>query len=134
MNQLKPCGTEAAYYRHRRAGEEPCDECREAPRKARLRRLHGDKADWFGRWGGLNPSGTPFQVLDKLQIDGGWLTADQMAMELGGRLETVNRALYRLRERGLVKARRIELTWAGRNMAERVEWRAVTLPQHWGAA
>lgn len=29
---LKPCGTEAAYRRHLRAGEDPCDECREAHR------------------------------------------------------------------------------------------------------
>lgn len=28
--ELKPCGTTAAYERHRRAGEEACDACREA--------------------------------------------------------------------------------------------------------
>lgn len=28
MATLRPCGTEAAYYRHRRRGETPCDECR----------------------------------------------------------------------------------------------------------
>jgi hypothetical protein len=27
---LRPCGTRAAYQRHRRWGEEPCDACREA--------------------------------------------------------------------------------------------------------
>jgi len=27
---LKPCGTAAAYTRHRRAGETPCDACRRA--------------------------------------------------------------------------------------------------------
>lgn len=27
---LKPCGTMAAYRRHLRRGEDPCDECREA--------------------------------------------------------------------------------------------------------
>jgi hypothetical protein len=27
---LKPCGTPAAYRRHLRHGEKPCDECREA--------------------------------------------------------------------------------------------------------
>ena len=32
--ELKPCGTRAAYQRHRRAGEEPCDPCREAMRAA----------------------------------------------------------------------------------------------------
>lgn len=29
---LKPCGTDAAYQRHRKAGETPCDACREARR------------------------------------------------------------------------------------------------------
>lgn len=28
-----PCGTDGGYQRHRRAGEEPCDECREAKRR-----------------------------------------------------------------------------------------------------
>lgn len=44
--ELKACGTVAAYVRHKRAGEEPCDACREAynaghvPRaKARSRAL-----------------------------------------------------------------------------------------------
>src|SRR5262245_8591031 len=27
---VKPCGTRAAYYRHLRAGEKPCDPCRKA--------------------------------------------------------------------------------------------------------
>ncbi|VEI13227.1 hypothetical protein [Trueperella bialowiezensis] len=30
---VKPCGTPAAYQRHRRAGEEPCDACRAAQRE-----------------------------------------------------------------------------------------------------
>jgi hypothetical protein len=30
-----PCGTDAAYHRHRRAGEEPCEACLEAQRQAR---------------------------------------------------------------------------------------------------
>lgn len=29
---LKPCGTHAAYARHRARGEEPCQPCREAER------------------------------------------------------------------------------------------------------
>ena len=28
--QLRPCGTDAAYQRHLRNDEEPCDECRRA--------------------------------------------------------------------------------------------------------
>ena len=27
MNEPKPCGTRAAYYRHRRHGEVPCEAC-----------------------------------------------------------------------------------------------------------
>lgn len=27
---LEPCGTEAAYVRHRRAGEDPCPACKDA--------------------------------------------------------------------------------------------------------
>lgn len=39
---LKPCGTRAAYQRHRRNGEKPCDACRQAESRAereRTRRL-----------------------------------------------------------------------------------------------
>lgn len=36
--QLKPCGTEAAYRRHRRNGEIPCAECKAAEAEARFRR------------------------------------------------------------------------------------------------
>ena len=37
--QLQPCGTRAAYIRHRRAGEKPCDPCREAANAAQQARL-----------------------------------------------------------------------------------------------
>lgn len=30
---LRPCGTNAAYYRHRKNGEEPCEPCKEAQRE-----------------------------------------------------------------------------------------------------
>lgn len=36
--QLKPCGTEAAYQRHRRRGEEPCEPCKQAAREVRYPR------------------------------------------------------------------------------------------------
>lgn len=36
---LQPHGTEAAYRRHQRAGEEPCPPCREAWSKRRQRQL-----------------------------------------------------------------------------------------------
>ncbi|MEU7293353.1 hypothetical protein AB0A76_09135 [Streptomyces exfoliatus] len=32
VRQLAPCGTHAAYQRHRRHGEPVCDDCREAAR------------------------------------------------------------------------------------------------------
>jgi WhiB family transcriptional regulator, redox-sensing transcriptional regulator len=35
---LQPCGTEAAYKRHRNDGEVPCGPCREAADRARYRR------------------------------------------------------------------------------------------------
>lgn len=39
-----PCGTEAAYRRHLRHGEEPCDDCKRAAALARGRRKGEDKA------------------------------------------------------------------------------------------
>ena len=35
--ELAPHGTVAAYRRHRRAGETPCDPCREAERRRQAR-------------------------------------------------------------------------------------------------
>ena len=35
--EVKPCGTRAAYLRHRKAGEEPCGPCLEAMREANRR-------------------------------------------------------------------------------------------------
>lgn len=35
---VEPCGTDAAYERHRRHGEEPCGPCREAHRLAGIAR------------------------------------------------------------------------------------------------
>lgn len=36
--ELRPCGTFAAYRRHLRSGEEPCDPCRGAAREQRQQR------------------------------------------------------------------------------------------------
>lgn len=41
---LSPCGTEAAYRRHLRHGEEPCDDCKRAAALARGRRKGAEKA------------------------------------------------------------------------------------------
>lgn len=46
---LKPCGTWAAYMRHKRRGEDPCSKCREAARdqkngrKAAERKEHAER-------------------------------------------------------------------------------------------
>ncbi|MGW7350902.1 WhiB family transcriptional regulator [Streptomyces sp. NPDC054784] len=42
--RLKPCGTAAAYERHRQAGETPCDPCREAYTAARRRSRERQRA------------------------------------------------------------------------------------------
>lgn len=38
MAALKPCGTVAAYMRHRRDGEPPCEACKEAKRRDSIQR------------------------------------------------------------------------------------------------
>lgn len=44
---LKPCGTRAAYYRHKRNGEEPCQADREAcARDQRRRDAERTAAGW----------------------------------------------------------------------------------------
>lgn len=40
---LKPCGTEAAYRRHLRNGEEACDACKAAVAGKKMDRLDGDR-------------------------------------------------------------------------------------------
>lgn len=40
---VKPCGTEAAYRRHLRNGEEPCDKCKRAAAEKRAQRRGTDK-------------------------------------------------------------------------------------------
>lgn len=40
-----PCGTEAAYNRHRRHGEPPCQDCKRAAAQARARRRGKDAKD-----------------------------------------------------------------------------------------
>lgn len=38
LENIAPCGTEAAYNRHRRHGQTPCQECKRAAAAARARR------------------------------------------------------------------------------------------------
>jgi hypothetical protein len=42
MTDLKPCGTVAAYMRHYRRGEEPCEECLQAKRD-RYKQIDSDR-------------------------------------------------------------------------------------------
>lgn len=55
----------------------------------------------------------PERILDLLDIDGGWLTARGIAMDLHAEYDSVNRALFRLRRNGKVRSRFVErmLQW-----------------------
>lgn len=57
----------------------------------------------------LHRNGIPIRLVDLLETDGGWLTLDYMAMKLDEKEESVERALIRLRDRGLVETRSFEL-------------------------
>lgn len=59
-------------------------------------------------------------VIDLLEVDGGWLTADGLAMAIGCDPKSAYRVLMRLRDRGVVRSRLVEL--AGRDT--RLEWAA----------
>jgi hypothetical protein len=55
------------------------------------------------------PKGKPERfnhiVLDKLICDGGWMTLDALEMELDRGRDSIDRALFRLKEKGLVDRR-----------------------------
>lgn len=53
--------------------------------------------------------GIPARLMDLLETDGGWLTVDYLAMRLDAKPESVESALTRLRDRGLVESRVEEL-------------------------
>jgi hypothetical protein len=84
---------------------------------------------------GLNTDGGPARILDALEADGGWLTADGIGLALPSMSQrNLNRNLFRLRARGLVVSRRVLLTttesrWASITTRDgevfRTEWRAV---------
>lgn len=91
--------------------------------------------------GRFNARGLPARSLDLLETDGGWLTTAGVALELGAAYESADRALSRLRDRGLVESRVVELagsfryqqaqhkvTHGTRTLDSRHEWRFVT----WG--
>jgi Mn-dependent DtxR family transcriptional regulator len=64
-------------------------------------------------------------LLDLLDIDGGWLTSAGIADVLQMPEPTVSRTLYRLRTRNLVRYRNVELALSAHGrMQSRAEWRA----------
>lgn len=155
---MKPCGTEAAYYRHRGRGEEPCPEDREAVAEANRKRRrakgvrpftparHGTHSKYVAgcRCGACRGAHAAYQakfrnggtrrerwawkladqVKDWLMLDGGWLTADGLALECDANPESVERVLRRLRNEGVVESRVVELA-GQRRREQRLEWRIV---------
>jgi predicted transcriptional regulator len=70
----------------------------------------------------------PDRIVDLLDIDGGWLTVDGIADRLGISPTTASRALYRLRNAGLVESRYVELARSRPGKASldgRSEWRTI---------
>ena len=63
-------------------------------------------------------------LLDLLELDGGWLTSEGLALDLGFDPQTVDRTLYRLRQKNLVESRVVELALSsGGRLQSRSEWR-----------
>lgn len=85
--------------------------------------------------GRLDTSGHPARLLDHLETDGGWLTSESLALLIGASKDSVDRALWRLKERGLIEKRSVglasaRLDFGGRSaqLETRGEWRFIT----WG--
>lgn len=115
---LAPCGTPAAYRRHLRAGQPPCDPCRKAATAYRNRfdKQRPERAFLMRE-----------KLLDWLFVDGGWLTAEGMAADLAHNTDSVERVLRRLRDEGYVESRIVELahTSRGSSYDSRTEWRVL---------
>ncbi len=72
---------------------------------------------------------------DYLSLDGGWLTAEGIAMEIGMSAESVYRSMWRWRKAGHVESRSVGLAYAGgvtangsrvnRGQETRREWRTL---------
>ncbi len=71
----------------------------------------------------MNPPRT--EAYERLVLDGGWLTAAQLAMECGQSDGTVDRSLHRQAQRGWVEKRVIYLEGAGAYRNRRVEFKAL---------
>lgn len=74
---------------------------------------------------GLSATGNPVRILDVLETDGGWSTTAYVAMLIDASERTTDRALHRLRVRGLVESRVEEVTNHKNHIRRRVEWRTV---------
>ena len=95
----------AGYERHRRRGEIPCDECRQAKNRYSADRSRQMRA---GTWTRYTPSYTsaPSVLLDHLETFGS-MTTPILVLQLEDRFTkgNVRRSLYRLRDRGEVTRR-----------------------------
>jgi hypothetical protein len=69
-----------------------------------------------------------------LEMDGGWLTTEGIAMEIDRDTQTVRRSLWRWYQYGHVETRRVNLAYSGgvnsrgsanRVMEARREWRTI---------
>ena len=78
----------------------------------------------------------PADILELMDDEGGWWTADTLSETIGASKNTVRRSLYRLADRGLIRGRLTEKTgtttrevgrgaWSRYKPGERVEvtWR-----------
>lgn len=136
---VKPCGTVAAYHRHRYYGEEPCPEDRAAwsawnRAYNKARRTPKPKPEPEPKPKRVRPKPerkwrTYDRTRDLLFLDGGWLTSEGIAVDLGCDPATVERALRRLRREGLVESRLVGLASADRrNRDKRTEWKSTEDP------
>ncbi len=108
VRQLKPCGTNAAFERHYRYGEKPCDPCRAA--RATKYRL------WYWKAKGGEPfaNTAPRIIADHLETFGtmsirdlGYLIQHRHDIEY----ETIRRAVHRMITDGRLRSVK---DWQGR--------------------
>ncbi len=109
---MNPCGTYAAYRRHRKANEQPCPACRTAAakyeRERRWRARNGIPRDR------RRVGGTAARVLDILEtVPELWFSADMLDAELAAagrsvKRTTLDRAVRRLFETDVVERRLVE--------------------------
>lgn len=113
--KLKPCGTTAAYFRHIRNGETTCQPCRDAMTNQRRRYARTPRER---KWTMQD------ELLDWLSVEGTWSTALEAAERFDRNLESTERALRKLRDKGLVESRIVELARvADGGYDRRIEWR-----------